>query len=1112
MDGTDGGADALKFIIDEPAPVDFFDTHTPVAAAIAQAITDNPGLKIIGLLGRWGSGKSTIVRDVGEKLKAADPNYLIFTYDAWLHQNDPLRRSFLESLVTFLTAQEGIIDAEDWDRRVKILSGSIRETTRYDTPLITPEAKLFFILAAAFGLGLSFLSLDLFSAALGATRSDAGFATLLLTCALLVGPFAIWTFRWLLLFEKGGKPPYFPAMIFNKDLGHVHSLTYQPVDSTSIEFGKEFRKLMKEIRQKDVRLVIVIDNMDRIADDEAMKIWASARSFFLSANDDNFIDSEPYHPTLILPVDSKSISHMFASDGDEKKGRRLARSFINKTFDVTFDVPAPVMSDWKRYLVDKMQSCLGSAFTHERAFRTRQFLEAWFVQEKIAITPREINKAINHMVALLIRCQGRPVTFESLAYYSINSERIADEIEAEVSRDNHPLARFSEDWAREIAALHFGVDVDTAGQVLMTGPIQRAIVEDDETFVEPYRKVVGYGDILDEVTENLPTGEASNSPIFNTVTNAAWLVALESDDEPWRPSAWKNLVGAFASAELDVRLIGLEKRIQPFFDHVAAEDAQRFSKKLVEILDRTVSTVEFSREAFNEIGAVGSKLLGFCDQHELLGPWIDCEGDATRYVRLLSGLRPYPELQKRMRGNPDGEAIVAELARRLNENTNPGSVPDLLPLLTSDAATAMIDEPLAALSALDPLFAAAEAVARSQAGDSDAYRAAIRTLGTPVGDREVRDAAFNRLTDEGFIGGQIEATAKSGDTKAIAVMAAVLIWKNINFASPFGGSWSAFLQKFPAAPAAINRLLDQHAEYVSGAAIDILMKNYDDHVKPRDLVKALMADRVERRDLGALVPAKVARNLYYYSRMIDSYALREEFASLLPGYEKFWDNVQSSPWARGLYDTAILLQKKGSEDAPRFIAELLEKARKSPKEEWVKAIDEAAEPIRVATQLLSADDLKFGTGSALFDALVATAAGAAEKGKGRLARWFALADILSGPGRRKAYDTIGQAVLAFPTVVRVRLLKTGGKRFFEDAGFAKRPDETIDKLILPFARLVGGRQWLTDYAGPIRKIIDHASDAHQAKLRRLIKECAKASRGDQRDWSEKIAKAWAIND
>ena len=570
----------LKFIIDEPAEVDFFDTHSPVATAIARAITDNPHLKIVGLLGRWGSGKSTIVREVGERLKESDKDFVVFTYDAWLHQTDPLRRSFLESLVGFLIGRH-LIDAEIWEDKVKKLTGAIRETSRYDTPIITGEAKLFFFLAASFAIGLSYLSKDTFRDGIGATQTDAGFATLMLGLFLTAGPIALWTLRWLLQWEhakEGERPSYLPALIFNKNLGHVHSLTYQPLDSTSIEFGTEFRELMKAVRAGGSRLVIVIDNMDRVDEKEAMRIWANARSFFLSSHDDNHIESEPYHPTVILPVDAQSIEQMFAVDSDAEQGPRLARSFINKTFDVTFDVPSPVMSDWKRYLVDKMRGCLGEHFTEERAFRTRQFLEAWFAESKTPVTPREINKAINRIVALLMQWRDRDITYESLAYYSINSERIAKNIGAEVTREQHVLDRFSDNWAREIAAMHFGVSLENAGQVLMTGPIQRAIVEGEPELIAPYRKVPGFGDIFEQVTSSLPPDETSATPVFSTVTNAAALIADESSDEPWLSAAWKNLAIAFQQCEMTAPAARLSERLLPL---LANDSRQAHARTLV---------------------------------------------------------------------------------------------------------------------------------------------------------------------------------------------------------------------------------------------------------------------------------------------------------------------------------------------------------------------------------------------------------------------------------------------------------------------------------------------------------------------------------------------------
>ena len=66
-----------------------------------EIISANPkeGLTI-GLEGEWGSGKSTVVKLLQEKLKENKSNRtFVFYIDAWEHEGDHLRRVFLETLI-----------------------------------------------------------------------------------------------------------------------------------------------------------------------------------------------------------------------------------------------------------------------------------------------------------------------------------------------------------------------------------------------------------------------------------------------------------------------------------------------------------------------------------------------------------------------------------------------------------------------------------------------------------------------------------------------------------------------------------------------------------------------------------------------------------------------------------------------------------------------------------------------------------------------------------------------------------------------------------------------------------------------------------------------------
>jgi predicted KAP-like P-loop ATPase len=99
----------IQFLQDEAADSDFFDgSHKRTAEAIKTLIATDQEIRIVGLLGEWGSGKSTVLNILQRRLveDALPYSVYVFVYDAWLHQSDPPRRSFLECLTEFLIAQK----------------------------------------------------------------------------------------------------------------------------------------------------------------------------------------------------------------------------------------------------------------------------------------------------------------------------------------------------------------------------------------------------------------------------------------------------------------------------------------------------------------------------------------------------------------------------------------------------------------------------------------------------------------------------------------------------------------------------------------------------------------------------------------------------------------------------------------------------------------------------------------------------------------------------------------------------------------------------------------------------------------------------------------------
>ena len=90
-----------RLLPDAPAETDAFGAHERIAQSIADVVHTEDGGRSIGLEGGWGAGKSTIVTLISKILgRTKDPDCRIAVFDIWAHQGDPLRRTFLENLIT----------------------------------------------------------------------------------------------------------------------------------------------------------------------------------------------------------------------------------------------------------------------------------------------------------------------------------------------------------------------------------------------------------------------------------------------------------------------------------------------------------------------------------------------------------------------------------------------------------------------------------------------------------------------------------------------------------------------------------------------------------------------------------------------------------------------------------------------------------------------------------------------------------------------------------------------------------------------------------------------------------------------------------------------------
>lgn len=377
-----------------------------LAVAIAEHIIstdrkdENQLSRIIGLKGEWGTGKSNVIKILDKPneelqkahnvLKQIKDRYHIFEYDAWGHQEDLQRRSFLETLTSKLMEEGFLSESEDvkswetgkpikWKEKLEELLAHKRVTNNKSIPVFNGGA-----LWAALSLSLTPISAFIAER----LESQKVIETIPLLVLIAFCPILLGVIVWLF------------ACIFNKEARHWGYLLKISKDATTSTKNFEtineeeptvakFIRWMKDLSDniseyKKNKLIIVYDNMDRLPADKVKELWSSIHTFFAEKGFKNI--------WVIIPFDEKHLSCAF---GESEEKELLTKHFISKTFPVVYRVTPPVITDYKE-LFDNLYS---QAFG-ETEEKSREKIYRILRLEKPNATIREMIEFINSLVAL----------------------------------------------------------------------------------------------------------------------------------------------------------------------------------------------------------------------------------------------------------------------------------------------------------------------------------------------------------------------------------------------------------------------------------------------------------------------------------------------------------------------------------------------------------------------------------------------------------------------------------------------------------------------------------------------------------------------------------------
>ena len=486
---TDSDHRRTRLLSDEPATEDTFGgPHERLATAITDLICNEDGGKAIGLEGGWGAGKSTVVKLVARKLKEdGTGNTLVAVFDAWAHQGDPLRRTFLERIIRHIQ-DAGWIDRNDWDERVERLTKRRREETQRVIPQLTRYGAIFTLSLLAIPTGSAFVAAG--ATLLAAENASTGGAGWFLGLGLagILAPFFVFSWvgirRWW--GRRGGSRTEatddhlggLPALITGQSTTESRTAITEMHDPTSVEFETIFRKLCDDaLRDEGRQLVLAIDNLDRVAPENALTIWATLQTFLQY--------SEHSRPPwfrrfwVLVPFDRDGIMSLWSDGVAGQREGAVAESFLDKTFQIRFRIPPPAISNWRNYLSAELAVALPDHSEEDfhdvyRAFALRKGME--HAQPK----PRDLKLFVNEIGAVHRQWQHtNGLTLSDLACFVLLQRDEATEaaLRSSPEDDNAQFAErvLGSEWRDTLAVLYFNTPINQARQMLLREPIETAL-------------------------------------------------------------------------------------------------------------------------------------------------------------------------------------------------------------------------------------------------------------------------------------------------------------------------------------------------------------------------------------------------------------------------------------------------------------------------------------------------------------------------------------------------------------------------------------------------------------------------------------------------------------
>ena len=487
-----------KFLKNEPIGEDLFSGRAQ--ERVADTICDSiEKLYVIGLEGKWGSGKSNLVKILQKKLSNKEEKYFFFIYDAWAHQMDFQRRAIIEEIVEYIDREEELSANKNELHYVKIKA--LGTFTKIETEV----------------------------------QSSFSWATFCLICSIILTPIAIQMsttlkFEWVNWLPTGfillalfisirKKLKGFFSMehleyIKNQLIGaykqgNTKSTKREYTDtkkpSTAV-FQQFFHDINGSIPEKHV-LVIVVDNLDRLPQANIQEVWTTIQSCFS--------DGVVKFPRIkmVIPFDRTHLCVSSKQDGEEND----IHEYIDKTFDVVFRVALPVLNDWEEYFDHQWEKAFGQGTVEENR-QELDYVKRIYDCYTDMITPRNIHSFINQCVTLALLHKEDGIKYRYYAVFISHKEYILRNIIGALSNIDYlgslkRLFERDEEYFKAIPALSYQVTLDRGQEIAIHRVLRSALQNVDTEKVKELSQIPTFPSILETLLREFTTADSLESAI-----------------------------------------------------------------------------------------------------------------------------------------------------------------------------------------------------------------------------------------------------------------------------------------------------------------------------------------------------------------------------------------------------------------------------------------------------------------------------------------------------------------------------------------------------------------------------------------------------------------------